>query len=350
MKDKHIHIPTDSALLKKIVKSIHQELEVNPIKNARKLFFKLIFYVLASVIFYSLILWAKHPLQIFVSYILFGFSALLLAFNFAHDLSHNAVFKRKKLNNLFYTIIYTLVGAHAEAWKCRHVHSHHYAPNVKDYDADLQITSLIRVEPSAQRKWFHRFQHIYAPVAYSSYSLYWVFIKDFYIYIEDIFKESLSLTYHLSFWLQKSIYLTYLLIIPILVSQVSVSMILLAFLVMHLCQSVFLLFTFFITHHVGSTVYFETDERGYIQTSWVNNQLQSSNDFYPFSELANFIFGGFNNHMAHHLFPHINHINYPRLNKILYRILAEHNYQPNRTTFLGGVIAHLRHLKQMGIS
>ena len=63
-----------------------------------------------------------------------------------------------------------------------HIHSHHYAPNVKDYHSDLQITSPIRVEPNSEWQWYHKFQHWYAPLAYMTYSLYWVFIKDFVIY------------------------------------------------------------------------------------------------------------------------------------------------------------------------
>src|SRR5262249_42829748 len=99
------------------------------------------------------------------------------AFNFSHDLSHNTVFERKKWNNLGFTIIYAMVGAHAEAWKQRHIHSHHYAPNVEDYDSYLQITQLIRVIPGSGHQWYHRYQLINSPIAFTGFSLFWVFIK-----------------------------------------------------------------------------------------------------------------------------------------------------------------------------
>ena len=121
-----------------------------------------------------------------------------------------------------------------------------------------------------------------------------------------------------------------------------------AFTLMHLIQSLFLLFTFFITHHVENTQYFNTTLEGYIKTSWINNQVKSSNDFFPFSQAANFIFGGFNTHIAHHLFPHINHVHYPKLNKILYRTLRAHQIEPNATGFFSGILSHLKHLKAMG--
>ena len=102
------------------------------------------------------------------------------------------------------------------------------------------------------------------------------------------------------------------------------------------------------THHIKGLAYPETDRSGYIQASWFINQINSSNDFYPFSKLANFIFGGFNNHIAHHLFPHIHHIYYPELNKILYKVLIGSNIIPNQTSYFEGVISHLSHLKQLG--
>ena len=102
------------------------------------------------------------------------------------------------------------------------------------------------------------------------------------------------------------------------------------------------------THHVLKTEYPTTDVDGLIKTSWIMNQIKSSNDMHPFSELANFILGGFNNHIAHHLFPHVHHIHYPKLNRILYKILEENEIYPNQTSYFGGIVSHLKLLKSRG--
>lgn len=71
---------------------------------------------------------------------------------------------------------------------------------------------------------------------------------------------------------------------------------------------------------------------------------------HPFSEAGNFISGGFNNRIAHYLFPHYHHIHYPQLNRILYRY---YNLiiSPNQTSYWGGMlISHLRLLKRMSQS
>ncbi len=185
MKDRHINIIEDSRLLKKVIAEVDNGLKANSTAITILLIVKFCVYSFLVVFFYSLLFSTENQLLFFMAYIAFGLSAVLFGFNFAHDFSHNTVFKNKNINNAGFTILYTLVGAHAEAWKYRHIHSHHYAPNVKDYDSDLQITDLIRVEPDSPYKWFHRYQHWYALITYMSYSLYWVFIKDFMIYFSD---------------------------------------------------------------------------------------------------------------------------------------------------------------------
>lgn len=321
---------------------------MNPARFRQRLLLKFAFYFLLTVACYGSLFLIRHPAAFTVAFILYGFSSLLFAFNFSHDCSHNAVFRKKRTNHFAFICIYTLVGAHAEAWKHRHIHSHHYAPNVKEYDTDLQISGLIRVIPDSEHRWYHRFQHWYAPFAYMTYSLFWVFVKDLIMLFSPTAETPpKTVRYHFSFWIQKIIYLTYLLVLPLLFSEQEWSIVLIAFLLMHFTQSLFLLFTFFMTHHVESTTYPSTSADGIIHTSWIMNQIGSSNDMHPFSKSANFILGGFNNHIAHHLFPHINHIYYPELNRILYRILEENAVIPNQTSYWGGIVSHLRLLHSL---
>lgn len=348
MRDKHIHIAKDSDLLKTIYQQVDEKLVVEKGVFVRIIWAKFIFYFTLMALSYYALYVINNSIGFVLYFVAYGFISLLFAFNFSHDFSHNTVFKSKKLNNLCFTFIYTIVGAHAEAWKKRHVSSHHYAPNVEDYDSDLKISKLIRVIPDSKFYWYHRYQHIYAPLAYTTYSLFWVFIKDFVIlFSNDEYTEKKGFRYHLSFWLQKTIYIIFIFALPLLFSLQPWYIVLGGFLLMHLSQSLFLLFTFFMTHHVEKTEYPTTDENGYINTSWLMNQIKSSNDMHPFSEMANFILGGFNNHIAHHLFPHIHHIHYPKLNKILYNTLLQHGIKPNQTTYWGGIVSHMRLLKQM---
>ena len=330
MKQKHLQVEKDNQLFKEICSKINQELVFD--KSAKNkiavfLVIKFLVYFSLMVVAYGLLFTIQNPILFLICFVSYGFVSLLFAFNFSHDFSHNTVFKSKKLNNFCFTAIYTLVGAHAAAWKKRHVHSHHFAPNVEGYDSDLEISRLIRVTPESKWYSFHRFQYIYAPFAYTSYSLFWIFVKDFVILFSKEDNQNLNkdFAYHLTFWFQKAFYLVYILVLPLLFSQQNYWIVFAGFLLMHISQSLFLLFTFFMTHHVETTHYPTTDQKGYINYSWLMNQIKSSNDMHPFSESANFIFGGFNNHIAHHLFPNIHHVHYPKLNRVLYKILESRN-------------------------
>ncbi len=349
MKDSHIQVKAHNELHKKIYNEVLQEMGDDLKKFNYIIWIKLGLCILTGVGLYTVLIQVSHPFVFLLAYIAYGILLLLIAFNFSHDFSHDNVFKSKKLNNIGYFISFTIVGAHAAAWKYRHVHSHHYAPNVKDFDPDLNITNLIRVIPDSPQLWFHKYQHLYAPFAYTSYSLFWIFIKDFYIlYFDNENMDQKDSTYHLLFWIQKAIYIAVTLLIPMVYSMQTWWFALLGFFVMHAIQSMFLLFTFFMTHHVMGTAYPKTDMQGKINESWVMNQILSSNDMHPFSHVANFVLGGFNNHIAHHLFPNIHHVHYPKMNIIVYRTLREHNIEPNQTSYWGGIVSHLKLLKKMG--
>ena len=345
MKNKPIHVSGEEELLEEIIQEVKQRVHVDP-KVVRNVFIgKFFFFFLFISLGYAGIFFSSDPLFSFLSYLIFGFSSLLFAFNFSHDLAHDAVFRSKKLNHLFFNVIYSLMGAHGLAWKERHIQAHHVAPNVDQIDPDLQILWIFRMCPSSPHLPIHRFQHIYATFIYAFYSLFWIFVKDPIVLFSG---DSKHWKHHLSFWVGKCSYLTYMLILPIAFSGQSVWIIILAFVCLHLLQSLFLAFTFLITHHVENTAYPESNEQLVIQMSWVMNQITSSNDFYPFSRTANFIFGGFNNHVAHHLFPQTPHIYYPEISKIVYSILESKDIHPSQTSYFGGIRSHLKFMFLLG--
>ena len=212
MKAKHRKVAADRELYESIFKEINSKLNLDRKKSDQYFLFKALFYCTIGILSYILIFVLTNPFLFTLNFILFGFITVLLCFNFAHDLSHHSILKRPFWNNLFFEFIYTLVGAHPEAWKERHVQSHHFAPNVKGFDTDLSITGLIRVLPKSDLKWYHKYQHLYATFAYMSYSFYWVFIKDF-VVLKNFAPRQLNqrLRYYLTFIILKAFYVFYLL-------------------------------------------------------------------------------------------------------------------------------------------
>jgi len=349
MQVKHLDIPQDTQLFNSILKEINQNVDIKSHASRWYFFLKGFFYIVLTFCSYLGLIYIQHPVLYILNYILFGMLTVMMCFNFAHDFSHNAIFRKPFWDNFFFEVIYTMVGAHPEAWKSRHLNAHHFAPNVENFDTDLAITNLIRLIPGSEWKWYHKFQFIYGPLAYMTYSLYWVFIKDFNVvlYRKHLHSKN-ELRYVLKFLFLKSVYIGYLLLIPLFFSHQNFWYLIIGFILMHLVQSLYTLFTFFITHHINGSNYPKADANGIINTSWVMNQIKSSNNFYPYSHIANAIFGGVNSHIAHHLFPHINHYYYPKINSIIFKRLMENGIEPSVTTYFEGVYSHIVLLKRMG--
>jgi linoleoyl-CoA desaturase len=290
----------------------------------------------------------KQSWQVVLAYILFGWVLLLLGFNLGHDAAHNCLPANKKINKLVFEALFALLGANPYLWKIRHIYSHHPYPNVDGCDADIELTKLLRFSKQQPYLKIHRFQHLYAPVLYTTYTLYWIFYKDIILFFRKKQANIFFLSHPFKEWIKlfiyKAVYLFIFLGMPVLIHPASVVLYLFAFLLMHLINSLFLLFTFLISHHVPQT-HPETKPG---EHSWLMQQITSSADFHAESGWAYWIFGGFNAHTAHHLFPRICHVHYPAVTKIIRKNLQENRLPYNSFSFTKGVICHLQFLKQMG--
>ena len=306
-----------------------------------------VLFVLAGF-FFMVALVSKHASLVIPAYIFFGWTMLLFGFNLAHDAAHDCLPGSKRMNQSVFEIVFALLGANPYLWKIRHIYSHHPYPNVDGYDADIELTMLLRFSEQQPHLKMHRFQHIYAPLLYTTYTLYWIFYKDLILFFRKKQANILFHTHPSKEWLKlfsyKAIYLFIFLGIPLMMHPGSAGTYVLAFLLMHMINSLFLLFTFLISHHVPQT----HGGTQYHEHSWLMQQITSSADFHAESKWAYWIFGGFNAHTAHHLFPKICHVHYPEVTKIIRENLHKNQLPYNSFSFIKGVRYHLQFLKQMG--
>lgn len=346
MKGKHIQNESDQLWINQLTKEVNEVIEREKPNWIFYVGAKFIFYLSGCVFFYLTLFFSESGAFFIGSYVLYGIFAFLLALNFAHDCAHDSLFRSQKLNKSLFFFLFSLLGADAGAWRERHLKAHHFAPNVDGYDSDLSVTILFRITPDSPFRKYHQWQFIYAPILYSTYSFFWIFLKDFTLLFRE--RNQRNWTQIILFGITKMLYFFFSLGLPLFFAKVSFGFVLLGYLGMHLTQSLFLLFTFLISHHVEGTSYPRINEDQKIEVSWIRNQVISSNDVHPFSWLANFIFGGFNNHVAHHLFPSTHHFYYRKMNKVIYRHIREKQWSVSKTTFAGGVASHIRLLWNLG--
>lgn len=287
------------------------------------------------------------------AYTVLGLILVIIGINLGHDAAHHCITGNRRVDDFLFEFSYALQGSAGYVYQMRHNHAHHIYPNVFDNDTDLELTPLVILNPKRRFRGIHRYQHIYASGLY-------VFVTIFYLFVEDIkhyinfgkthFKNKrIPLFEWVKLVFIKVAYVVNFLVLPTFFTDFSFGQILGAFLIMHAITSLFLTFTFFISHHVEEVNYVRPDEQTMmISTSWLEHQIRTTIDFHPNSEIAHFLFGGFNTHIAHHIFPETCHIHYPALNEIIKETLNENGvgHWYKSFTFFEGVRSHLSHLKK----
>ncbi len=297
----------------------------------------------------SSILVAKSLPVLYLMYATSGMLTIFVALNIAHDAAHGTLSKKQRRNN-FLLHTFDLLGASGYMWKLKHVYSHHPHVNIPDKDGDIKQSNLVRIFPNAQFLKFHKYQHIYMPILYAFYTIVWLLFRDF----RDFFNTDISGKPNvkhdpiefLKLFLGKVIFLSRFLILPALICSFSFSTILFGFFIFHICAS-YTVALALISAHVGEhSVYPSPDKSGSIDHSWAYHQMITTCDFATQNPIITHLFGSFNHHVAHHLYPNICHIHYPAITQILKEISEEYGmpYQENHRLW-DAVKSHFKFLK-----
>lgn len=319
-----------------------------------KLYSKTIILISAAVAVYLLILFVSMPVIITISLsLLFGFISACIGFNVMHDANHGSYSSKKWINNTL-GLTMNALGGNSFIWKYKHNILHHTYPNVDGMDDDIAKSPLIRM--CETQPWFpaHRLQHIYTPVLYALSSLIWVLFQDF----EKYFRPKLSNTTiaskmlfadHVIFWTSKVLYVTFYMLVPILL--VGWLKWLLFFITLHVGLGLTLAVVFQLAHVVESTEFSHVahGETKKIENEWAIHQVQTTANFSPGSPVLSWFLGGLNFQVEHHLFPRVSHVHYPALSKIVREKCKEFNLQYNCIpTFSEAVNSHFRTIKMLG--
>lgn len=283
-----------------------------------------------------------------------GLVVASIGFNVMHDGAHGSYSRRKWVNE---TMAHSLnfLGGNVYIWKLKHNVNHHTFTNVEGHDDDIDIKPWIRVHPGQERRWYHRFQHLYGPVLYGTTYLFWIFYNDLRKYFtrrvaEETPLKPMDLKEHVLFWASKLFYIGLFIVLPMF--MVGVLPTLLGYGVMVFVAGVVISVVFQLAHVVEGTEFHHPAQEGQtIESEWAIHQVATTVNFATRNRVWNWLFGGLNFQVEHHLFPRISHVHYPELNKRLRMVCAEFNV-PYREfpSMRSALMSHLRHLKQVGVA
>jgi len=106
---------------------------------------------------------------------------------------------------------------------------------------------------------------------------------------------------------------------------------------------------FQLAHIVPKTTMPVPDKDGNLEHTWAVHQLYTTSNFAPSNWIVNFYTGGLNHQVEHHIFPHISHVHYDKLAKIVKETAKEFNLPYNEyQTTRRAIIEHFKHLGNLG--
>jgi linoleoyl-CoA desaturase len=282
-------------------------------------------------------------------YVLSGLAQTFLLLNIAHDSNHNAISSKPFVNKTL-NYVFDLCGINSYMWRILHHRGHHSCINLHGEDDALTGRGLLRFTPHEPYMRLHRFQHIYALFLYALFSLDYIFVRDFECFFlpsHDYLKRTRhpAREYAILF-AGKGFYITYMLILPVLVLGRSPLLVAVAFLLVHLIVGLTVALVFQTTHTIEST-YFPSD-RGEFDNG-VYHIFATTADYATTNPVVSWLTGGLNHHIAHHLCPFVCHTHYASLTRIVKETAEEFGvpYRQN-PTMTRAIWHHLILLKQLG--
>ena len=282
-------------------------------------------------------------------YLLGGLAQTFLLLNIAHDSNHNAISSRPLVNKTL-NYVFDLCGINSYMWRILHHRGHHSCINLHGEDDALSGRGIFRFTPYESRTPWHRFQHIYALLVYALFSLDYVFFRDFQCFFfpthEYLRRTKHPLREYAVLFAGKGFYLTYMLVLPMLVLGKSPLLVAGAFCLVHLVIGLSVTLVFQTTHTIDST-YFPSNRDEF--DNGVYHIFATTADYATENPLVGWLVGGLNHHIVHHLCPFVCHTHYAPLTRIV-RETAEEFGVPYRQhpTMTRAIWHHLILLKQLG--
>jgi linoleoyl-CoA desaturase len=282
-------------------------------------------------------------------YLLGGFAQTFLLLNIAHDSNHNAISSRPIVNKTL-NYVFDLCGISSYMWRILHHRGHHSCINLHGEDDALSGRGILRFTPYEPRTPLHRFQHIYALFLYAFFSLDYVFVRDFQHFFFPthgyLKRTRHPLREYAILFAGKAFYLTYMLILPVIVLGKSPLLVAGAFLLVHLIVGLSVTLVFQTTHTIDTT-YFPANRSEF--DNGVYHVFATTADYATENPLVGWLVGGLNHHIVHHLCPFVCHTHYAPLTRIV-KQTAEEFGVPYRQhpTMTRAIWHHLILLKQLG--
>jgi len=298
-------------------------------------FYSLLGLLLASLLCLSLLIVpivGQHVLQL-ANAVLLAFVVAQLAF-ISHDAGHGQVFKNRKYNNILFLSLSLLLGV-SRSWWCERHDRHHANPNETDTDPDIDSPVLAFTPEQAQNK-----KGIYRFIARHQALLITPLMA-----LQGLASqiESAKYTFTHRFSAACKLEAVFLIAHQILLVSFLVHFLgpwmALSFGIVHYSVAGLYLSSVFAPNHKGMQVLRPGNAYAFIP-----KQVLTSRNVSP-HPVTDFLYGGLNYQIEHHLFPKMPRNNLRRARPIIKNFCAEQGLPYHETGVLRSYLEIFRHLK-----
>jgi len=286
--------------------------------------------------------------------IVMGIGMAGIGMNVMHDANHGSYSTKSWVNKFMGGTIYVLAG-NVHNWQVQHNVLHHTYTNIIGHDEDLEAGRILRFSKEAEWHKFHKFQQYYAVFLYGLLTFNWAITTDF-MQMSRYLKRKLSYgepknpkVLWTTLIITKIIYMAIWIVLPLVIG-ITWWKVLVGFFVMHYTAGLILSIVFQLAHVVDEAANPQPNETGEMENTWAIHQLFTTVNFAPKNKIVNWYTGGLNHQIEHHIFPHISHVHYGKIAKIVKETAKEcqlpyYEYK----TMSAAIVAHFKHLKTLGL-
>jgi len=236
-----------------------------------------------------------------------------------------------------------VIGSSHLIWQHEHQVAHHLDPNELEKDNDCAIGNpFIRMHPHLKHGKYQRFQHITVPIAISFGFIKWYF-SDFRHFLRG-YVGSVRFAVPFDQWCLlfafKIVFTALRVICPIMYFSPFWAFLLI---LTPLAVGAHYLENIFIVNHIQHGLVPPTNAH------WAVKQVMGTSNWGSRSILMNFISGGLNHQIEHHLFPAMNIYLYPYISEVVEKTCQEFNLPYNNyETFGEAYLDMMSYLKALG--
>jgi fatty acid desaturase len=331
----------DSPFLRTLKSRVHRYFRAHAIDYRRT---RLLRPQLAGSIALFLAAWAAvYVFALYPFVVLMGVISCALVGGFAHEYCHSTLIRegnRPNVKSVGCSVIWALVCPFMLEKHFQYEHlSHHKVPMDDAFDYEIfALRRVLRLSPQIPYRSIFKYQQYYAPLVYAFYISTQVIVG-----FTSNFFDKRNLSSDRSFWPQ-----IYVMPVVTVVFHVALPIYLVGVSWWIICFVAYNMVWQFFTYVVAAAVHM-TSERDTRSDDWAYLVCSRSVNVLCGNRMYDWLSGGFNYQIDHHLLPTIAREHLPRITHIVRRTCAEFGYPYKEYASLGEYLRdHYRYLFRLG--